>query len=143
MIGTPAGGVFSGDGVIADTFYPKNVVVGLHVISYDYTDGNGCSSSDTSVIEVSECTGIEEQFAAGISIYPNPFRGSFMIQSASMPIETVIVYDVVGKEVLRAESIDGLQKHIELPVSLAKGIYHVRVISEADAVIGRKLIRVE
>lgn len=40
MIGSPAGGVFSGAGVTGDTFDPATAGPGLHTISYSYTGGN-------------------------------------------------------------------------------------------------------
>ena len=51
--GTPAGGVYSGPGITASpTFDPQAAGPGTHKIVYTYTNGNGCSSSDTSEITV-------------------------------------------------------------------------------------------
>jgi len=43
--GTPAGGTYSGDGVSNDEFDPLLAGPGPHVLTYTYTDGNGCTSS--------------------------------------------------------------------------------------------------
>jgi hypothetical protein len=40
--GTPSGGVYSGSGIDGTTFTPAYAGVGDHLISYSYTDGNGC-----------------------------------------------------------------------------------------------------
>ena len=40
--GSPNGGFYSGDGVIANTFYPGNVGVGSTVITYSYIGPNAC-----------------------------------------------------------------------------------------------------
>jgi hypothetical protein len=48
----PAGGIFSGSGVSGNDFSPLTAGVGQHTITYEYTDGNGCTNSDTFVIEV-------------------------------------------------------------------------------------------
>lgn len=40
------GGTWSGNGVINNTFDPSIAGVGDHIISYDITDGNGCSDFD-------------------------------------------------------------------------------------------------
>ncbi|MDZ4845201.1 MAG: T9SS type A sorting domain-containing protein [Chitinophagales bacterium] len=139
--GSPAGGVYAGNGVSNGSFFPKNVSVGNHTITYDYTDANGCSGSHTSVITVDECTGIDKQFAAGIHIYPNPFQDVIVIQS-ELSINTILVYDAMGKEILRKEFFNTLHTQITLP-DLAKGIYSVRVISDENASMIRKMIRVE
>lgn len=49
LSGSPAGGTFSGVGVSGNNFDPS---VGSQTISYDYTDGNGCSNSTTTSITV-------------------------------------------------------------------------------------------
>ena len=57
--GLPAGGVYSGTGVSAGQFDPLSAGIGLHTITYTFTDGNGCSNScdfeitvDTAVVVV-------------------------------------------------------------------------------------------
>ncbi len=49
LIGTPVGGVFSGTGVSGSNFDPS---VGTQIVTYNYTDGNGCSGSASSTIVV-------------------------------------------------------------------------------------------
>jgi len=47
LSGSPAGGTYSGPGVSGNNFYPALAASGTHAVQYDYTDGNGCSSSTT------------------------------------------------------------------------------------------------
>ncbi|RME03380.1 MAG: hypothetical protein D6816_10505, partial [Bacteroidetes bacterium] len=48
MLGaTPPGGTFSGTGVAANSFDPAAAGVGVHTITYSYTDGNGCTNTCT------------------------------------------------------------------------------------------------
>jgi gliding motility-associated-like protein len=44
LVGNPAGGVFSGPGVVGGDFDPSVAGLGTHTITYTYTDGNGCSA---------------------------------------------------------------------------------------------------
>ena len=56
--GTPSGGVYSGPGVTDDgngmtySFDPAVAGVGVHTITYAYTDTNGCSLSSSDMVEV-------------------------------------------------------------------------------------------
>jgi PKD repeat protein len=47
-----AGGTWSGNGVINDTFDPSLAGTGNHIVKYNITDGNGCSDSDQTTIVV-------------------------------------------------------------------------------------------
>jgi gliding motility-associated-like protein len=49
LIGSPVGGAFGGVGVTGTLFNPAS---GTQTITYDYTDGNGCSNSASSTITV-------------------------------------------------------------------------------------------
>lgn len=44
LIGTPTGGVFSGNGISGNTFEPAVADTGVHVVTYLYTDNNGCTA---------------------------------------------------------------------------------------------------
>ena len=52
LTGTPAGGIWSGDGVTAGKFNPATAGVGDHVLTYTVTGENGCTNSDTMTITV-------------------------------------------------------------------------------------------
>lgn len=46
------GGIWSGDGVSGNKFYPSDAGPGDHIISYVITDGNDCSDADQTTITV-------------------------------------------------------------------------------------------
>lgn len=52
--GSPAGGIYYGEGVDAGFFNPDQVGVGDHVLYYFYTDSNGCSGTASDDISVNE-----------------------------------------------------------------------------------------
>jgi hypothetical protein len=58
--GLPAGGVYSGPGVGDDgngmtySFDPAVAGTGIHIITYTFTDANGCSASDNDNVEVGD-----------------------------------------------------------------------------------------
>ena len=52
----PAGGIYSGAGVSSGTFNPLTAGVGPHIITYAYTDVNGCYNSCSFTISVNSIT---------------------------------------------------------------------------------------
>ncbi len=49
LVGSPAGGTFSGIGVTGNNFSPAQ---GTQTVTYTYTDGNGCTNSDNTLITI-------------------------------------------------------------------------------------------
>ena len=49
---SPAGGTFTGTGVVGTTFNPSVANIGAHNITYTVTNADGCSSSDVRVLAV-------------------------------------------------------------------------------------------
>ena len=60
---TPSGGVYSGNGVSGGVFFPQSAGLGMHTITYEYTDGNGCPATCMFTITV---TGVPATFTATI-----------------------------------------------------------------------------
>ena len=52
LTGSPSGGTFSGPGVSGSNFNASVAGVGMHTITYSYTDGSGCSNSANTSITV-------------------------------------------------------------------------------------------
>lgn len=52
LSGSPAGGNFSGTGVTGNIFNPAIAGVGIHTITYVYTNATGCSNSASTTIRV-------------------------------------------------------------------------------------------
>lgn len=52
LTGSPAGGVFSGNGVSGNTFTASIAGVGVQPVTYTYTDTNGCSRSASQFIQI-------------------------------------------------------------------------------------------
>jgi hypothetical protein len=52
LTANPSGGTFSGTGVSGNTFNPQVAGIGTWVLSYDFTDSNGCSASASAPVTV-------------------------------------------------------------------------------------------
>lgn len=95
--GSPAGGLYTGTGVSSGNFDP-GTGVGNYLITYTYTDANGCTNTDVDNISVIGCTGLEGMNNISMIIYPNPNNGAFYIDCSSVDENSLVhVYDVLGK----------------------------------------------
>lgn len=133
LAGSPAGGVFTGTGVVAGTqFDPVTAGVGTHVITYSYTDVNGCSGMDTLTMTVDVCTGVTTAANNEFSFYPNPASGAFVIlfRHASGPV-TITITDVQGRIIhTQQESVTNDGTAVRVPVqNIAAGTYLLNVSS--------------
>jgi len=54
LVGTPAGGEFSGVGVAGNQFDPASASIGAHQITYSFTNAEGCEGSDVTTIVVED-----------------------------------------------------------------------------------------
>ncbi|MEO8588730.1 MAG: SBBP repeat-containing protein [Flavobacteriales bacterium] len=127
--GSPAGGMYSGPGVSGNMFTPDLDLLGTQTIVYSFTDGNGCSAADSSMIQIDICAGIADPVAtgAGIAIFPNPTNGILTITTGH--ILGIRLVDGSGKLVLdqRSSGVGG-SSSIEMDLgSNAPGIYMLQV----------------
>jgi hypothetical protein len=139
-IGSPSGGTYTGTGVDGTNFNANIAGLGNHDIIYSFTDGNGCTNSDTSIIYVEICKfdigvvdislGIsEEESVFALEIVPNPTTGDFTIILPENRNENMIVsiYNSIGQIIF---TFDVTDHTTTLPVSLsnyARGLYYVMI----------------
>jgi PKD repeat protein len=81
LIGTPDGGIFSGNGLAGDLFDPGAAGVGQHTIYYAYTDANNCTNIDSVVVQVSIVSATSTAAViSNIRVFPNPNHGDFWLE---------------------------------------------------------------
>jgi len=129
--GSPAGGVYSGPGVVDGWFDPAVAGLGTHTITYTYTAMNGCDNFDEQTIYVDECTGIDEFAEGKMSIYPNPSTGKFELKINHNGVVSVEVFNILGVTLERETiNIPGeLVKSIDLS-GYENGIYFIAIQTE-------------
>ncbi len=128
LIGTPAGGVWSGPGVTGSTFNPMTAGNGPHVLTYTYTDSSGCISSGVLTIVVSPCVGIvENNGLQGIQVAPNPTSGTMQISLGAQyaNIELSLV-QINGQEV-RNEKYTNVSSMTMSLEDVAVGVYFLTI----------------
>lgn len=135
--GLPAGGIYSGTGVASGQFDPATAGIGSTTLTYAYTDANGCSGSATTLVNVDDCLGLNEQTATILALYPNPTTGNFHVSIGDEQIYQISLFDVNGKLVFDHSPNESLNE-IELSISsLPNGVYQLKLTTNNSVHIGR------
>lgn len=72
--GTPEGGIYSGPGVNSTTgFFDPSSGLGPHLITYTFTDINGCTDASSGIINVSMLPEVSLTFLTGACVSAMPF----------------------------------------------------------------------
>lgn len=129
--GLPAGGTYSGNGVVDGWFHPEVAGIGTHTITYAYTDADGCENSAQQDVVVDACTGIGELTKFGLQIYPNPSGNTaninFFLEEAHAV--TITLYNNIGMEVKQLAKGNfnaGLNTIVVNSSEYQNGVYFVR-----------------
>lgn len=118
LTGTPQGGVFMGSGISGNTFNPLSASIGIHDISYSYTEPDGCNSTATKqaiVSNVSIINNVRDELCTDkFELFPTTATTNIIINfSPCRPLDGVMaLYDIQGqrkvvikKGILRSEMI--------------------------------------
>lgn len=116
----PPGGIYFGTGVFEDSFDPNLAGVGEHMIYYQYTNNDGCTSLDSTKIWVENCLSLTESDQYYCYVYPNPSIESITVISSNF-IESIDIYNMLGSKL-----IFSTQNKIDLS-SLSSGNYIITV----------------
>ncbi len=142
--GQPAGGVYSGVGVVNGLFTPVDTI-GNYNITYTYTNARGCAVSVTKPLKVSNCTGVpKSKLAARLQVYPNPTEADVQVE-LPLPAATALtlrLFDAKGLK-LYEQNYPRLQGEFKQVISLKnqpKGIYLLQLLLD-DGVITKRVVR--
>jgi len=101
-------------------------IVATITVTVTGTDGNGCQNNASATIDEQTCLGIENYTNnVSVSIYPNPSKGEFTIETSNYTNNTVLtIYNSIGELVYTTT----LHQQVEtLNTKLASGMYTVRL----------------
>lgn len=133
--GLPTGGTYTGNGVSANSFDPAVAGAGGHILTYTFTDANGCVFSADDAAYVGDCSGITdiETFNA-VTLFPNPNNGRFAVTVSLVNASSidVSVLDLTGRVLYQYNSAQtGVEfaHNIELD-NIPAGVYFVRIATE-------------
>lgn len=125
--GDPIGGTYSGNGVEGTVFNPSEVGEGSHLITYTFTDANGCTNSDSETVVVDDCINLDELQETVFNVYPNPASNVLYVVGLHENVTTILVHDAMGRVVIQKNNVVNSDQ-IELNVSpLSNGVYTISI----------------
>ncbi len=130
----PSGGAFTGAGVSGNSFDPDVTGVGIHTISYAYTDNNGCANTGQVDLVIEVCSGVNEVGGRfSVKVYPNPFSDvlNVSVETTNGESLSITLRDMAGKTISQTHAVanNGLTA-IETG-NLSVGMYLLEVKSAA------------
>jgi hypothetical protein len=97
---------------------------------------NGLYAIENFIISVNQVLGVKQNTIAGLNMYPNPVaNGTLFITSKSNEAKSVLVYDLLGKQVLNTKTSNNA-----VNVSSLKGGSYIVKITEDGKTDTKKLI---
>ena len=130
---TPAGGTFSGAGVVGGNFNPATAGTGNHYVVYSSTNVEGCTDIDSTMITVVVCAGIKgESNGSSIVVYPNPTSGMVTITLGSMSKSVEVTVTELNGALVKSEKYSN-SNNVRMDISnLSDGMYFVTVKSDNE-----------
>ncbi len=108
--GTPAGGTWSGEGVVGDTLYTALTTSWPVLITYAYTTEYGCTGTADALVDI--VTGQDEASVAKVLVpYPVPADGEAWVPLAGTNI-LLLVHDATGRPVMPPLTRHGDRLHM-------------------------------
>jgi hypothetical protein len=137
---TPAGGTWNGSGVSGNSFDPSIAGTGTFVITYSYTDGNGCNATANDSMMVDACLGVNTLAKENVQVYPNPAANEIIVSLATTP-NGVVKGEIINSlgQVVNTFEIKEQSGRINIS-TLEAGIYVLRLTS-GDNVMHKSLIK--
>ncbi|MDR0206124.1 MAG: C25 family cysteine peptidase [Bacteroidales bacterium] len=104
---------------------------------YEHCDESELTEGVTVVINT---VGIKENQTSSINLYPNPTSGEITITNYESRITNIEIYDIYGRIVFSNHLIASPTSHLVNVSHLQSGIYFVKIYSENNAPVTKRLV---
>ena len=125
------------------TLNASDFPIGMQTITVEVTNGTGCMSSADKLVEIRDCTGIDEFSSANLEVFPNPSKGIFTISFNSENTKNVNlrIINGTGNVVFKQDNVE-VQDKFETKVNLQsqpQGLYFIE-LTVGDQIFSKKLL---
>jgi len=117
---------------------PSESNVGVYVLQVTVTDIAGETATGEFLLTVKSTVSTGNLGQSGVSIYPNPSNGQFVINVDKLSDYTLEITDVTGKIILK-DNVTTSSKTVDLK-DFAKGVYFVKLTIDGEEVKERIII---
>jgi len=146
--GSPAGGYYSGQGIVSDSlFVPSVAPIGFDSLVYTFTDSNGCTKHRYEFAYTEECDstlGIHETTNSFFKVMPNPAHDYLTIENTAPGLNyEVKLYDMLGQLVITQHLADeaSMGSNTVNLQKLPSGIYVLNVVDGANKVYSTRIVK--
>lgn len=115
-----------------------HIPAGDTTITWTVVDERGNSASCSFDVTVHTSVGVEDLALKGIKVYPNPTSDIIHIQFAGKDVETIIISDIAGKQIM-VKNQPAQDESIDLS-AFDKGVYFI-IIQTSDEIVTSKIIK--
>ena len=142
--GLPAGGYYSGAGIVDSQFVPSLAPLGKDTIYYNYTDTNGCYKNRYEFAYTEVCTdttvGINELNKTQFNVMPNPTQDILNIENTGLTGNCFAeVLDLLGRLVI-TQPLDINNTKLSLR-ELPAGIYVLSITQSNNRIYSTKVVK--
>jgi len=144
LVASPAGGTWSGVGILGTTFFPGRTIPGSYPLAYTLNNATNCVSSSSIVAKVEECAERRRLLRDdAIVLFPNPSSGQFNLKmNSTLYSDLVIKVYTTSGNLVRTEALSGLSFGRVVPFNfshLPGGTYMVHVIYDGGVKFSEKV----
>ena len=140
LAASPSGGSFSGTGVVFSAFNPSIAGPGLHEISYEITDANGCLNTASQSVLVYSATFNFINYSLG-TITPKIGEIQFETRTKVFGNYTVSLFDLAGKPIIIEDFVleNEVEQHNIQTNALPTGVYVLSLRNE-NSIYSKQII---
>jgi hypothetical protein len=132
--GSPVGGNYAGPGVAGTVFNPGLANIGTHLIIYTYYLHPACPDTASIMVNVMDCQGIgtNSNVKSLVTVYPNPGKDLFKINSYPEKMHVIRVLDLSGKKIIERHVLEN-ESSVDLS-QFPSGLYLMEITLDSRTV---------
>lgn len=120
--------------------------LGIHNVVVTVIDStNSCVFSDTVIVEIETCVGIDELSSTiDFNVYPNPNKGQFTLNLTTQNTTDlrISITNIHGQEVFVKNNFDNINViNEEINIGNVKGVYFVNIITNNEVVTKKVIVQ--